>query len=584
MEKRRTKNTNTESGAIDYCKKVAGTRRYYSFCPNCGWRGDCDELLFDVSEVVIEHVMKAAKRFLRKESRETFEKNIREKIEIMKSTKDLRACTENGFILQGSAEKEGTEANDIYKEIYEVVKAPEIGLNEEEKENLENNLKEIVDSPCEIKLQLVSSRENSAVTAAVNSGGEYPKILSRRYCPKCKKDGQVSSNSGCYPEIVVALLGGPRVSKTTTICATIHALKEGQIHGKEITVLFDSDEELTKKWSIINSDENGPLQKYRKNQRVGSTDTAKKEGIACSFLVGIGRKKVLVSVIDIAGEHFRALATNATGSNSKVVNEILNSYTAKYKLVDYLWICIDASTLICQTVQDNDKNEQVGEALGYNGEGEDENKGKDENKPQMTEFTELNLIINSFNKVLLRRDENYKLKGAALIWGKIDQYPKEDKRDVEDRKPSAVLENWKSYIDMYMSNYNNGYGVIETGSVLVAAMITGQSSIIEDKLNHFGGQDLIEAVKAKTDGRACVFATSNYGHKPGEGKTIEPFNTMLPLLWMIAMEGGMKVIINRKDKTRGLAGRLRGLLGSNSGEVPTELSSETDKKEYLCKI
>ena len=112
MKKRRTKNTNTESGAIDYCKKVAGTGRYYSFCPNCGWRGDCDELLFDVSEVVIEHVMKAAKRCLRKESWETFEKNIRQKIEIMKSTKDLRACTENGFILQGSAEKEGTEAND----------------------------------------------------------------------------------------------------------------------------------------------------------------------------------------------------------------------------------------------------------------------------------------------------------------------------------------------------------------------------------------------------------------------------------------------------------------------------------------
>ncbi len=53
MEKRRTKNTNTESGAIDYCKKVDGTGRYYSFCPNCGWRGDCDDLLFDVSEVIM---------------------------------------------------------------------------------------------------------------------------------------------------------------------------------------------------------------------------------------------------------------------------------------------------------------------------------------------------------------------------------------------------------------------------------------------------------------------------------------------------------------------------------------------------
>ena len=121
---RKTNNTMTEIRAIDYSKKVAGTGRYYSFCPNCGWRGDCDDLLFDVSEVIISYVTEAAKGTLSEENQKIFKSQV-EKIKILKSTKQLRSYTEKGFELQGLADDENTEAHEIYKKIEEIVKAPE---------------------------------------------------------------------------------------------------------------------------------------------------------------------------------------------------------------------------------------------------------------------------------------------------------------------------------------------------------------------------------------------------------------------------------------------------------------------------
>lgn len=133
---RKTNNTTTEIRAIDYSKKVAGTGRYYSFCPNCGWRGDCDDLLFDVSEVIIAHVTEAAKGILSEANQKIFKGRVVEEIKILKSTKQLRSYTENGFELQGLADDEDTEAHEIYKKIKEIVEAPDAGFTQKEKEPL----------------------------------------------------------------------------------------------------------------------------------------------------------------------------------------------------------------------------------------------------------------------------------------------------------------------------------------------------------------------------------------------------------------------------------------------------------------
>jgi len=579
---RKTNNTMTEIRAIDYCKKVDGTGRYYSFCPNCGWRGDCDDLLFDVSEVIISYVTEAPKGFLSEEKQKIFERRVVGEIKILKSTKQLRSYTEKGFELQGLADDENTEAHEIYKKIEEIVEAPEAGFTRDEKESLAKKIKEIINSRFG-KVELIPSPDNDAVTGSVSIGGKQLSS-SERYCPECKENGQVSRYSGCYPEIVMALLGGPRVSKTTTLCAAIHALKRDHERVRDITVSFDNNKKLTDKWPVTKEDdEKSPLYMYRTNQKVGSTKTIAETGIACSFLVKIGRAGVLISAIDIAGELFRTLSTRENKNDKE--NEILNTYITKYKFVDYLWICIDASTLIHETAQANEQDEQVKKALGYEDDKADKDDKDDKDSPTEVEFTGIDAIINSFKEVVIRRSSDYKLKGVALIWGKIDVYPKEDRMGVVTQKPSKVLADWKRYTERYSNNYDNGYGVIKRGSVLDAAVIKGQSSHIKEKLIHFIGNSLFTEVSHGAGGRACVFATSNYGHKPGECGIIQPFNTMLPLLWMIAMEGRMMVEINREDEPGWFVGLLD-RLGLNSGRntEKTTLSSEADKKHYLCNI
>lgn len=384
----------------------------------------------------------------------------------------------------------------------------------------------------------------------------------------------------------MALLGGPRVSKTTTLCAAIHALKRDHERVRDITVSFDNNKKLTDKWPVTKEDdEKSPLYMYRTNQRVGATTTIAETGIACSFLVKIGRAGVLISAIDIAGELFRTLSTREDKDDKE--NEILNTYITKYKFVDYLWICIDASTLIHETAQANKQDEQVVKALGY----EDDKADKadkvdkdDKDSPTKVEFTGIDAIINSFKEVVIRRSSDYKLKGVALIWGKIDVYPKEDRMGVVTQKPSKVLADWKRYTERYSNNYDNGYGVIKRGSVLDAAVIKGQSSHIKEKLIHFIGNSLFTEVSRGAGGRACVFATSNYGHKPGECGIIQPFNTMLPLLWMIAMEGRMTVEINREDETGWFVGLLD-WLGINSGRNTEKLRCLRKRiKSIICVI
>ena len=89
---------------------------------------------------------------------------------------------------------------------------------------------------------------------------------------------------------------------------------------------------------------------------------------------------------------------------------------------------------------------------------------------------------------------------------------------------------------------------------------------------------MIETIRERTDSKAIAFITSNYGHEPrkeeeSEGNnSIEPFNTMLPLLWMIAMEGGIAV---KTEKHR----RFR-----KPKDFFKRLDTDNDKKTYLCWI
>ena len=147
------------------------------------------------------------------------------------------------------------------------------------------------------------------------------------------------------------------------------------------------------------------------------------------------------------------------------------------------------------------------------------------------------------------------LKGIVLIWGKIDAL--RDENGFMQRP--YLLKDQPGFDD----NYNQGYGVVRrSGRKLVVYdpnLIKLQSNIIcREIIDNSIGRSLIETIRERTDSKAIAFITSNYGHEPrkeeeSEGNnSIEPFNTMLPLLWMIAMEGGIAV---KTENTVGLENR-----------------------------
>ena len=136
------------------------------------------------------------------------------------------------------------------------------------------------------------------------------------------------------------------------------------------------------------------------------------------------------------------------------------------------------------------------------------------------------------------------LKGIVLICCKIDALRVE--KGFMQRP--YLLKNQPGFDD----NYTQGYGVVRKSGRKLAIndpnLIKSQSSIICKEIIEKGdGRDLIATIRKRTDSKAIAFITSNYGHEPrreeeSEGNnSTEPFNTMLPLLWMIAMEGGIEV-------------------------------------------
>ena len=75
--RKRIQSESTTNGTerIDYSKPIQGTRRYYSFCPECGWRGDSDELLFEITKLITPRLKAAAKSLA--ESKSTAKKLFR---------------------------------------------------------------------------------------------------------------------------------------------------------------------------------------------------------------------------------------------------------------------------------------------------------------------------------------------------------------------------------------------------------------------------------------------------------------------------------------------------------------------------
>ena len=581
-KRKQSEGTTNGTERTDYSKPIQGTRRYYSFCPECGWRGDSDKLLFEITKLIEPRLKAAAKNAAKTEvvreetaADDTDEEKSKPEIimdaiknaEIREfvSTSELRDISEQHkgeFWLKDSRIKEILESvGNALQDSVDQRRLTETDVEEVKKEvdkRLTENFGAIVLKP---------HSENPDVTFEVVIG--EVRLPWKRYCPECKGKGQVSGWSGCYPEITLSMFAGPRASKTTALLAAMDAFlrwKEQTIQ-QNICLVFDADEELKKKWVITQgggpekakdgaqpSSKDYPLIKYRQNIRISATDTTDNE-LRCTFLIKIDETKLLVSVMDIAGEFVASLARGKEDE----IDTMINRYKTRYENLDYLWVLVDHATLEYTTgvgTTEEQRKKDCEGLLGY------------ENQSKMLNVLDL-------NQALSRAMTMFKsLKGIVLIWGKIDAL--RDENGFMQRP--YLLKNQPGFD----GNYNQGYGVVRrSGKKLVVYnpnLIKRQSNIICTEIEKSIGRSLIETIREKTDSKAIAFITSNYGHEPrkeeesGGNNSIEPFNTMLPLLWMIAMEGGIAV----KTEKHHWVWRPKVIL--------RRLNTDDDKKTYLCWI
>lgn len=197
-KRRQPESTTNGTERIDYSKPIQGTKRYYSFCPECGWRGDSDELLFEITKLIKLRLEAAAKSAAKEDGGKS-------KPEIMKaienagirefvSTRELRkkiAQDSGEFRLDDNRKKEILRCvGNALKDPVDQDKLTEADVEKVKKE-VDKRLTENFGT-----IELKPHNENPDVTFEVVIDGV--RLPWRRYCPKCKEEGQVSGWSGCY--------------------------------------------------------------------------------------------------------------------------------------------------------------------------------------------------------------------------------------------------------------------------------------------------------------------------------------------------------------------------------------------------
>lgn len=492
---------------------------YNSFCTECGWRGSSAELKFDISAFLKTRVMDISETDVDYNLRDC-KSMVLNFGGIFVSANEINEMANRGDSFKLSDNLIETickGANDLIRNVH--------NLSDDDATDFLDKLKNSLARP--EKVALLKHPENADIITQVNIG-RLP--LTRRYCPHCKN--QVSTYSGVYREITLSVFGGPRASKTTTVCSTIWAIKN-KLSAHNIEVQMEPDAKLQEKWKITNE----LLGHYAQNIKIDSTHTGDTESIIkCSFLISIaGERKYLISLIDIPGEFIR---TAAQSNDDTLWEQYNKSYQQRYENLDYIWICVDKKVLDGGSRGKDGKERETLRRYGY-----------DDGRP----LSARDLIV------ALQKMKPYmsSLDGAALIWGKIDE-------DEPTMNEPFMFSNW--------GDYNSYRTAISRRPTAKYEAIKKQSLFVKTVIeSHPGASTFVSDIVSLFKGKTCIFATSNYGHTPrasdtdGADATVKPFNTEFPIIWTLTMAGAMEIQ---------LPGRRR--------IEYRFVSSDKDKKELLC--
>lgn len=354
-------------------------------------------------------------------------------------------------------------------------------------------------------------------------------IIKGRVCPVC--GNTLSFWSGRYEEICLGVLGGPRVSKTTTLTACANVFLKG---FEGITWQGSMVDEEYRKFS------DAYLKKYRAGQSIEATVQrgGKNNVPRVSFFVTIRDKhtnmlikEMTLTFVDLPGE-----LNNEEGIN----DEFYARYSHFYENVDFLWYCTDPGELL-QLTEVAENSEKVQE-LGYGGR----------ERIMSTEeiCTNMTRVASIFNR------ENKKVP-VAYILGKTD---------------TTLISNMER--DQYHLYSPNLIGYAAGKGAFDIQHFHGESSLVSEYMIE-RNPILINTFNSNFPDH-CYFAVSAYGFAPSKAGNAElrPFNVAVPFMWMLALKSCYPII---KVVAR------RGLGGVKYSRVPYYLknaSKNEKEKDY----
>ena len=330
-------------------------------------------------------------------------------------------------------------------------------------------------------------------------------IVKHRVCPEC--GDRLSFWSGRYKEICLGVLGGPRVSKTTTLTACASAFMDNGGH-KGIN------------WTGSKMDPNyidfekDCLEQYRKGLPLKAT-VITEQIPRVSFCVTIYdtvinhlTDKMVLTFVDLPGE-----LNNETGIN----DEFYARYSHYFENVNYIWYCTDPAEILqlAETAEKSDKVKELGYEVGESA-------------------LSLNDIVSNMMKVSSIFNHSGRSIPVIYILGKTDA--------------SLISPMEKFQYHLYAQNPGAAHKIAENPfnvkyfneeAIRVRTyMQTKNPSLIANFEQYFPNH--------------CYIAFSAYGFNPVQnernGTTCPPrgFNLAAPFMWMMTLESGIKLNKTRK--------------------------------------
>lgn len=348
-------------------------------------------------------------------------------------------------------------------------------------------------------------------------------------CPHC--GCVISRAAGRAEEIVVALAGAPRAGKTACMIATLNSLLQGKCPGVRI-VPMDNDS----KWSNL---ENEIQNYYRKGKKVEKTPDKITEVPAHSILLEVaGNPRIhkVLTIVDMPGEFWQGA--------SGLTADFFKQYSGIYENIDCIWFVISKATIslsqaesIPEHVQEMLRNEVSEDAqIIQNSAPQNLSRNLDMLKEHLNAnkkpMPPMIVIVSKPDYCTTPLDKN-KTREFHL-------FPGED----------VATANVKELGTIMKANNRGGFGVVQYP---VYAHAMDVRAFIEDTSHEF-----LSAVEDNCDDR-CYVAVSPYGHAAGDRDDPElnapvPYHELIPLIWTLAIQGGLTIYQNCKWLKKGFLG------------------------------